>query len=127
MLLLAVRGSVPRGVCLDPHLRYKCASPRLRAELPEYEHTAKGVNFFARLRTTAVTIEQMGIGPMYSSREAIETIVLHCKDETGQPWFQGADALIVQGIGLRDASGNITEFGRLLVNVLQGARQALEG
>jgi len=23
MLLLAVRGSVPRGVCLDPHLRYK--------------------------------------------------------------------------------------------------------
>lgn len=34
MLLLAVRGSVPRGVCQDPHCRYKCASPRLSAELP---------------------------------------------------------------------------------------------
>src|SRR5262249_8145761 len=34
MLLLAVRGSVPRGVCWDPHLHYKCASPRFRAELP---------------------------------------------------------------------------------------------
>src|SRR5215472_19193443 len=34
MLLLVVRGSVPRGVCRDPHFRYKCASPRLRAELP---------------------------------------------------------------------------------------------
>src|SRR5262249_38307031 len=36
MLLLAVRGSVPRGVCRDPHFRYKCASPRLSAELPYF-------------------------------------------------------------------------------------------
>src|SRR5215471_21582448 len=44
MLLLVVRGSVPRGVCRDPHFRYKCASPRLRAERPIYthpEHTSK--------------------------------------------------------------------------------------
>jgi hypothetical protein len=34
MLLLAVRGSVPRGVCRDPHFHYKCASPRFRAALP---------------------------------------------------------------------------------------------
>src|SRR6266508_3239878 len=34
MLLMAVRGSVPRGVCQGPHFRYKCASPRLSAELP---------------------------------------------------------------------------------------------
>src|SRR4029453_10730668 len=33
-VLLALRGSVPRGVCLDPHFRYKCASPRLTGELP---------------------------------------------------------------------------------------------
>src|SRR4029453_1357048 len=33
-VLLALRGSVPRGVCLDPHFRYKCASPRLIGELP---------------------------------------------------------------------------------------------
>src|SRR6266545_3922013 len=34
MLLMAVRGSVPRGVCQGPHFRYKCAFPRLSAELP---------------------------------------------------------------------------------------------
>ena len=34
MLLLAVRGSVPRGVCRDPHFHYKCAAPRFRAALP---------------------------------------------------------------------------------------------
>ena len=34
MLLLAVRGSVPRGVCRDPHFHYKCVSPRFKAALP---------------------------------------------------------------------------------------------
>src|SRR5215831_3855263 len=34
MVLLAWCGSMPRGVYLDPYLRYKCASPRLSAELP---------------------------------------------------------------------------------------------
>src|SRR6266704_329147 len=34
MVLLALCGSMPRGVYLGPHFRYKCASPRLSAELP---------------------------------------------------------------------------------------------
>src|SRR2546430_15698696 len=35
MLVLQVAlGNVPRGVCLDPRLHYKCTSPRLPAELP---------------------------------------------------------------------------------------------
>src|SRR5215470_9293623 len=34
MVLLALCGSMPRGVYLAPHFRYKCASPRLSAELP---------------------------------------------------------------------------------------------
>src|SRR5215475_11445769 len=34
IVLLALCGSMPRGVCLDPHFYYKCASPRLNAELP---------------------------------------------------------------------------------------------
>src|SRR5436190_8330781 len=37
MLVLQVAlGNVPRGVCLDPRLHYKCTSPRLPAELPEF-------------------------------------------------------------------------------------------
>src|SRR6266540_3339459 len=39
MLLMAVRGSVPRGVCQGPHFRYKCAFPRLSAELPGFTIT----------------------------------------------------------------------------------------
>src|SRR6266705_1427104 len=35
MVLLALCGSMPRGVYLGPHFRYKCASPRLSAELPQ--------------------------------------------------------------------------------------------
>src|SRR5437870_13762770 len=35
MVLLALCGSMPRGVYLGPHFRYKCASPRLSAELPK--------------------------------------------------------------------------------------------
>jgi len=42
MLLLVVRGSVSRGVCRDPHFRYKCASPRLRTELSLRGQTGKG-------------------------------------------------------------------------------------
>src|SRR6266571_5791841 len=34
MVLLALCGSMPRGVYLGPHFRYKCAAPRLSAELP---------------------------------------------------------------------------------------------
>src|SRR5437870_54440 len=34
MVLLALCGSMPRGVYLGPHFRYKCASPRLSADLP---------------------------------------------------------------------------------------------
>src|SRR6266704_1650294 len=34
MVLLALCGSMPRGVYLGPHFRYKCASPLLSAELP---------------------------------------------------------------------------------------------
>src|ERR1700745_3131115 len=34
MVLLALCGSRPRGVYLDPHFRYKWAAPRLSAELP---------------------------------------------------------------------------------------------
>src|SRR5438094_9895174 len=34
MGLLALCGSMPRGVYLGPHFRYKCASPRLSADLP---------------------------------------------------------------------------------------------
>src|SRR5215218_3738893 len=45
MLLLAVRGSVLRGVCLDPHFRYKCASPRFSAELPRKELCVKTREF----------------------------------------------------------------------------------
>src|SRR2546429_7756413 len=38
MLVLQVAlGNVPRGVCLDPRLHYKCTSPRLPAELPVYK------------------------------------------------------------------------------------------
>src|SRR5438874_10455907 len=38
MLVLQVAlGNVPRGVCLDPRLHYKCTSPRLPAELPHLE------------------------------------------------------------------------------------------
>src|SRR5438046_9503644 len=39
MLVLQVAlGNVPRGVCLDPRLHYKCTSPRLPAELPSPLH-----------------------------------------------------------------------------------------
>src|SRR5256714_13892866 len=39
MLVLQVAlGNVPRGVCLDPRLHYKCTSPRLPAELPANPH-----------------------------------------------------------------------------------------
>src|SRR4029434_7981181 len=41
MVLLALCGSRPRGVYLDPHFRYKCASPRLSAELPPSHLTDK--------------------------------------------------------------------------------------
>jgi len=34
ILLLALRGSVPKGVCLDPRSCYKRASPRFSVELP---------------------------------------------------------------------------------------------
>src|SRR6266571_3921482 len=37
MVLLALCGSMPRGVYLGPHFRYKCASPRFSAELPSEE------------------------------------------------------------------------------------------
>src|SRR2546427_3067417 len=39
MVLLALCGSMPRGVYLGPHFRYKCASPRLSAELPNTHGT----------------------------------------------------------------------------------------
>src|SRR2546425_622600 len=38
MVLLALCGSMPRGVYLGPHFRYKCAAPRLSAELPDTTH-----------------------------------------------------------------------------------------
>src|SRR5215471_3954277 len=34
IVLLALLGNRPRGVCLDPHLRYKLPFPRLSGELP---------------------------------------------------------------------------------------------
>jgi hypothetical protein len=36
-VLPALHGSVPRGVCLDPHVHYKCISPRFSGELPMRE------------------------------------------------------------------------------------------
>src|SRR2546427_13300448 len=41
MVLLALCGSMPRGVYLGPHFRYKCAAPRLSAELPEFVHNVR--------------------------------------------------------------------------------------
>src|SRR6266571_668221 len=45
MVLLALCGSMPRGVYLGPHFRYKCASPRLSAELPDHLEALKELTF----------------------------------------------------------------------------------
>src|SRR5947207_10400382 len=46
MLVLQVAlGNLPRGVCLDPRLHYKCTSPRLPAELP-IEECFRNFRFF---------------------------------------------------------------------------------
>src|SRR6266571_1251711 len=46
MVLLALCGSMPRGVYLGPHFRYECASPRLSAELPIFVHMYSMLKFF---------------------------------------------------------------------------------
>src|SRR5262245_18520475 len=48
-LLLAVRGSGPRGVGRAPLFRYKCTSPRFKAELP----TRSSLPFSRRLTVTS--------------------------------------------------------------------------
>src|SRR5262249_22494399 len=35
LVLRVALGNLPRGVCLDPRLHYKCTSPRFSGELPQ--------------------------------------------------------------------------------------------
>src|SRR5437016_13998348 len=64
MVLLALCGSMPRGVYLGPHFRYKCASPRLSAELPR-QILAREIPVFLRLfmlkRTVAMGFPAQGV------------------------------------------------------------------
>ena len=46
LVLQGALGNVPRGVCLDPRLRYKCPSPRLPVELPKTCDPEKTAQFY---------------------------------------------------------------------------------
>ncbi len=101
----------------------------VKSDLPglfEYEHTESGAAFFKRLKSIVTTMEQTGIRAMLSSRNAIETIISQYTCNTRQTTFQGADALVMQGVGLYDEEGEVTAFARLLTSVLQDTLQTLK-
>src|SRR2546421_1081991 len=69
MLVLQVAlGNVPRGVCLDPRLHYKCTSPRLPAELP------LNFSYF-----TFASSHVVSDSPSRSSTRSISSPLLSCR------------------------------------------------
>src|SRR5262245_14364589 len=69
MLVLQVTlGNVPRGVCLDPRLHYKCTFPRLPVELPTWKRYGKMVE---NTKTLGTSTTRLILPNEYKTRRAL--------------------------------------------------------